>query len=498
MLKPLSVCAAFLGSLGPLAACASSDAADRPIENVVVTADADVPRPPFRFTPEDEALLDEIQRGAFNYLWNHVSAANGMVFDRTDSPVISIGGVGFQLSGICVGVERGWITRAQGEERALRILRALEANPRNRVHGLFLHFLDKDDAGPTHEGYEHVVSTVDSALFFAGALTAGAFFGGEVAEIADRLFAGADWSAFLAPDSAPAHERGFISLGWKETGVTEDGPVGELLPFYWIDAGDEQLLTTFLAVAAPSEEFRVDPRTYYRLRRRLGAHGDIGPFSWFPWSGALFTSIFSHCWIDHARFGPDDPKASGVDHRPRIDWWANARMSVQMHRSKAMENPLELPTLGPNAWGLTACNYPKGYLVPSLFPDDVPMPGARAELDYSTYDPQEHWGDGTVATYGAGMAVLFDPEHAVAALRHYRALAARIPGMWDDPAKGGYGLVDSYNEGVNGQPWVSPLHFAIDSGPMLLTIENARTGAVSRWFHRHGAVRAACERLGLE
>ena len=498
MLKPLTTGTLLLTSLAAALSCAPlrAEAPTASLQNTTITLPDSRPRPPFRFDPADAAFLQEIQHGAFNFLWSAVSPATGMVYDRSDVTVISIGGVGFQLSAIPVGIERGWITRDQGEARTLQILRALEAAPDNRIHGLFFHFLDPITAGYTHQGYERIVSTVDSALFFAGAITAGSYFGGEIADIASRLFAEADWTFFLAPDSAAPHERGFISLGWKATGKGDDITTGELLPFYWIDTGDEQLLTTFLAVAAPNPEYRVDPSVYYRLRRRLGTHGDIGPFVWFPWSGSLFTNVFAHCWIDYAHLGVDDPQAAGVDHRSRVDWWANSAMAVEMHRAKAIENPKGLPTLGPNAWGLTSCDFAGGYLVPSLFPDDVAMPGATPEMDYSTYVPTEQWGDGTVATYGAAMAILFDPSEAIAALRHYRDLAStdRLSALWADPATGGFGFADSFNEGTG---WVSPLHFAIDAGPIVLAIENARTGLVTREFHKNPAVRAACDRLGL-
>jgi len=471
-------------------------ASNSAVEQIVITVEAARPRPPFSFDDADSAFLTDIQHGAFNYLWNHVSATTGMVFDRTDVTVISIGGVGFQLSAIPIGVERGWITRDQGEQRTVQILRALRDNPSNRIHGLFFHFLDQNTAGPATHGYEHIVSTVDSALFFAGAITAGSYFGGEVQEISSALVAGANWRFYLAPDSAAPHERGFISLGWKAAPDSDDPAKGELLPFYWIDAGDEQLLTTFLAVAAPREEFRIDPATYYRLRRRLGEYAGIGPFVWFPWSGSFFTAAFAHLWLDFAAIGPDSPKDHGVANRSRVDWWANTAMVVAMHRAKAKENPKGLPTLGENAWGLTSCDFAKGYLVPSLFPTDVPMPGAVPEMDYSTYQPTENWGDGTIAPYGAAMAIMFDPAASVRALRHYRQLAEtqRLAKVWADPASGGFGFADSFNEGT---AWVSPLHFAIDAGPMVMAIENARTGLVWKLFQADPVVGAGLARLGL-
>jgi hypothetical protein len=466
-----------------------------PLADVVVAADPDLPRPPFDFAPDDAALLDEIQRGAFNTLWDQASATTGMAFDRTLSDAISLGGVGFQLSALPVAAERGWVTRGQAEARALRILRAIDGEPSNRKAGLYYHFVHPETARPG-VGYETVVSTVDSALLLAGMLTASSYFGGEVARIADRLVADADWSFFVAPPSAPEEYRGFISLAWTPSDPDDPTGDGGLSPHYWIDSGDEHLLVTFLAVAAPDPGRRVPPETYYRLRRRLGAHGEIGPFVWFPWSGALFTNVFAHCWLDYAAMGPDDPASLGVAPRPRVDWWANARHAALMHRAKCVENPEGLEGLGPDAWGLTACDSPEGYLVPGLFPTDLPMPGGTPGVDFSVHVPEDEFGGGTIAPYGAGMATLFLPGASLEALRNYRDLARRpeLLDLWQPPDAGGQGFADSFNLGKG---WVSPERFAIDQGSMLLAIENARTGLVWELFHAHRYVREAMGRLNL-
>ena len=166
----------------------------------------------------------------------------------------------------------------------------------------------------------------------------------------------------------------------------------------------------------------------------------------------------------------------------------------------AVENPEGLPTLGPNAWGLTACDGPEGYLVPGVFPERLDPPGTVPGRDYSTYKPTPNWGGGTVPPYGAGASIMFEPHASVAALRHYRSLtdAAGNPLVWRDPDDGGYGFADSFNlAGPNGRPWVAHDDVAIDHGPMLLGIENARTGLVWRLFSSHRFVRGAEDRLRL-
>ncbi|CAG0958385.1 hypothetical protein PHYC_00592 [Phycisphaerales bacterium] len=467
-----------------------------PVSDVIIQAPTGTARPPFTFTPDHEHLLDEVQRGAFNFLWNaSKDAGPGMVPDRASKPTVSVAGVGFQLSGICIGVERGWITRKNGEDRAIRILAALDSNPTNRKAGMFYHFLDPATAGPPPDAPEYTVSTIDSALLFAGVLTAAQYFGGDVRTLADALFEGADWRFFLA-GPRDRTSQGFVTLGWKPTKHDDPTGEGELLPYAWIDAGDEHRLVTFLAVCAPTEARRVEPRVYYRLRRQLGEFRDTGPMVWFPWSGALFTQLFAHCWIDYAAMPPDNPAAFSIPNRPRADWWENSRRHVRLHRLKALDAAGKVPTLGENAWGLSASDVHDGYAVPGVFPDPLPMPGAFPELDYPVYQPKDNLGDGTVAPYAAGSSVMFDPDAALAALAYYRSLPPQPgqPALWSDPQSGGFGFADAFNLGTG---WVAPDYVAIDQGPLLLAIENARTGFVWKTFHAHPWVRAGMERLKL-
>lgn len=467
---------------------------------VVIASPAGVRRPPFSFAPDDERLLDDAQRGAFFFLWNESSPLTGMVVDRSSEKFASIAGAGFQLAALPVGVERGWVTRQQAEQRALLILTSLEANPRNRKHGFFYHFLDEVSADPLPRD---AVSTIDSAIFFAGALVAGVYFEGEVRERADRLFSQADWTAFIetAPRAHEPHMKGSLSLGRKP--VDPDKPEGEtrLLPYYWADCGDEHRLATFLAVAAPQETHRADSGLYYRLRRPLGDHPASGLHVYLPWSGALFTNIFAHCFIDYASMGPDDPAAFGVERRPRVDWWENSRRAVLLNQAKCTEARSSFPNLGANSWGLSACDGPGGYIVPGVYPRPVVPADYVVDLDYPRFAPKDDFGGGVVAPYGAGCAVMFAPEMAISALRHYRSLqrADGTPLVWREPAAtvgapGGYGFQDSFNAETG---WVAPDCVAIDQGPLVLAIENARTGRVSHWFHSHPWVQRAADRLQL-
>lgn len=469
-----------------------------PAASWVIQSPANVPRPPYRFSESDSAFLEEVQRASFWYLYCACDPTTGMVYDRSSVSFVSTAGVGFQLAALPVASERGWLSPQDAQNRAVTILRALEHEPSNRKHGLFYHFLDGATAKPIDND---VVSTIDSALLFSGMLVASSYFGGEVAQRADRMVAQADWSKFVEHNPRPhePHMRGFISLGWKPTSFSNPTGDGTLLPYYWADAGDEQRLVTFLAAMSPTPEHRADPRLYYQLRRQLGSYGDTGAMVWFPWSGALFTNVFAHLFIDYAGRGPDEPASMGIPRRPQVDWWENSRRAVRLHRLKAIENPKGLPTLGEHAWGLTASDDAKGYAVPGVYPNPISVSDALPDVDFPVYAPQDQFGDGTIAPYGAGCAIMFDPASAIAALRHYRGLTQPEgqPLVWREPsldpcATSNFGFQDSFNLGTL---WVAPDCVAIDQGPMVLAIENARSGLIWNMFESHPYVRSGMEKM---
>lgn len=485
------------------------------------------PRPPFTFNTDDSAFLDTIQRGAWNWAM-HASAktgGGGMVPDRDSKPYVSVAGVGFQLASFPIAVERGWITKDEARKRVDTILRILANAKTSRKYGMYQHFVDGSNGELSHEAYEDVVSTIDSALLFSGCIVASSYFGGETATLADKIVAEADWSAFLDAGGPRDFERHYLSLGWKPNDLKND-PTGEksggtFMPYYWQDAGCEHRLATFLAVAAPDAAKRIPADTYYRLRRQIGADTALGPkgsdaarLIYFPWSGALFTNQFSHVFINYAAMGPDAPTAHGIHDRASVDWWENARRTTNLHRARAIALHKKDPSspFGENAWGFTASDRTpektgdrSGYQVAGCFPDldETAMTGSRLLYDFSWFRPKAtDPGDGSIAPYAAGMSILFEPQASLAALRNYKHLAETTPSLaklWQDPnpPADGHGFADAYNA-TKKEGWVTPDHLAIDQLPMLIAIENARTGLVWRLFHQHPVVQQGMERLGLK
>jgi hypothetical protein len=476
-LKPFSLWAALAFAAASLNAGAEArgqvnDAPD------VLRSEATQRATEYRFSAEDERLLEEIQRGCFQYLWNEVHPASGLVRDRRYAAVCSVAGVGFQLSSLPIGVERGWITRQQGQDRALSVLRTLSGRDDVRKFGVFLHFVDLESGGVLPGRQSEVASTIDHALFLAGALPAAEYFGGEVATRINEMVEATNWKAY---DVA---EQGFISMGWQPMQTSLSGP-GRFVPWNWHFASDEELLVYFLAAGAPRPEFAGDPHDYYRLERHVKRHDAMDPFV-ASWNGSLFTYTFAHLWIDYRALAADNPSTLGVEN-PRVDWFENSRRATLTHRQRCIEAADRFATLADDRWGFAPCmglneNGRRSYLVQSLRPN---------------IDDKDAWEGGTVAPYAAGSAIMFTPAESMAALRAFRGLKDDDgePIVWRDPAVGGYGFADSFNLD---QQHASDDNVAIDVGPMLLAIENVRSGLIWRLFMQHAVAKRAVERLGLE
>src|SRR5262245_55791054 len=69
-------------------------------------------------------LFDDVQERTFRYFWELGDPKTGLVPDRSPSrSPSSIAAVGFALTAYPIGVERGYVTRAQARDRVLATLR---------------------------------------------------------------------------------------------------------------------------------------------------------------------------------------------------------------------------------------------------------------------------------------------------------------------------------------------------------------------------------------
>jgi hypothetical protein len=397
-------------------------------------------------TPADiQTVIAAEMRGSFDFFWEQAnttagSPGYGLIRDRyPGSPgIASMASVGFGLTAYPLGVELGYITREQGEERASLTLDTLL--DMERVEGFYYHFVDMQTGA---RAWESEVSNIDTAILMLGVLTAGEYFGGETAAKAQQLYDGVNWPWFV--DEA----RQMFHMGYRP----EDGFAG-----HW-DFYAEQLMLYVLA--AGSDTYPVDEVPYYTFIRHAAKYGAGQPFihSWF---GSLFTYQFSHAWIDFR----------GRADREGVDWFQNSVEASLAQVNFAVDNDERYETLGPDAWGLTASDGPEGYN--GLY-------GAPP----SGYDNRQHVVDDTVAPAAAIGSIIFVPEHAERAMRNYATV---------EQLQGTYGFQDAYNLS---RGWFARDVIGIDKGISLLMLANHQQDLVYAMTMSNRNLQQGLSRLGI-
>ena len=402
--------------------------------------------PEIQISIEDEALLDQLQRAAFDYFVQTVNPPNGLVADtsRDNSPV-SIAVVGFALSSYPVAVERGWITRTDAVRLALAALRFFRNSDQSGgptatgFKGFYFHFLDIRTGARV---WQSELSMIDTALFIAGALTAKMYFTEEtreeieLRELADFLYCRIDWRW-------AQNDGETICQGWK--------PECGFLHYGW-EGYSEAILLYVLALGSPTHPIAGDCykawTATYQWENQYGVDCLYG--------GPLFVHHFSHAWIDFR--GICDSFMRGK----RCDYFENSRRAAVIQRAYAQRNPHEFTGYDENCWGLSACDGP------SDEQPDVPNE-ARHLLGYAARGVPFGPDDGTLSPSCVLASLPFAAEIVLPAIRN---MMERYPEILTDAR-----LASSFNPGLtgaNGRAWVSEGHYGLDQGIVVMMIENYR------------------------
>ncbi len=407
----------------------------------------------------DDQFMDMIQRACFKYFWDEADQQTGLVKDSSKSLHSSVAATGFGLSAMVIAAEHNYRDRHEIEQRVLAILKTTSNS--KTLHGMHYHFIELDGSH-TKTAYEDISSTIDTALLLMGVITAGEYFGGEIKKYAETIVAQVNWKAYQLPDSKT------ISMGW-------DPIKDEPLKYSWNYYTDEAILCSLLAIAAPRTEYQLPPTSFYRWQRS-------GKHFINSWCGALFSYQFAHCWIDFKSLGKDMPKKFGLKNVKAVNWFENSRLGTLNARKYCLERQNSFKTFGPNSWGLTACDSPGGYYVGGATPRGNP------ELPVI---------QGVIAPYGAGSSMVLTPEKSIKALRYYYNLrdknGQRL--VWkDEYYDREYGFRDSFDLDRN---YVANKYIGIDQGPLILALENHRTGLIWRYFMRNPHIKNALQRIGF-
>jgi hypothetical protein len=439
------------------------------------------PIPPSALTPRQTAFLDTLERRTFNWFWERSDANNGLTPDRWPSNSFSsIAAVGFALTAYPVGVERGYVSRADAAQRTLSTLRFMYNAPQGAqatsvtgYKGFFYHFLDMQ----TGFRFEHVeLSTVDTSLLIAGVLFCQSYFtGADGTETAIRAYAD---SLYLRIDWAWAvHSPPVVSMGWHP----EDGFINSDWKGY-----DEGMIVYILALGSPTHS--IDPAAWTQW---------TATYNWATFYGQthvnfapLFGHQYSHVWIDFR--GIQDAFMRGKG----IDYFENSRRATVSQRLYAIDNPGQWRDYGANVWGLTAGDGPF---------DTTLVIGGRSR-QFFTYRARgaaagEIADDGTIGPTAAGGSVPFAPEIAIPALITMRE-------KYGDNLFSTYGFVDDFNPTLVSQTpkygrlapgigWFDTDYLGIDQGPIVAMIENYRSDLIWKTMRKNPYVVAGLKKAGF-
>jgi hypothetical protein len=430
-----------------------------------LTTDDDLHRLP---TDQD---LNRLQRTTVLYYLHETNPDNGLVRDKTHPDIpCSIAAVGMALATIPVVVERGVVIRKFAAKIARRRLRSLLDLPQGPGpdaaghKGFFYHFLDIDTG---RRVWDCELSTLDSAFLFAGVLTCATYFDAdtedeaEVRRLADELYRRADWN--WARDGGPT-----LTHGWKpETGFIPHRYAGY----------DEGLLLYLLGLGSPthplpSESYAAYCATYKwkEIHGRELLH-----------SGPLFTHQLSHLWVDFRGIQDAFMRERGSD------YFENSRQATYVQQEYAIRNPLQFVGYGEHCWGFTACDGP-GWV------KRVVNGVERQFFDYIARGAPFGPDDGTIAPWVVVASLPFAPEIVIPTVRNFARLNLGMTAP--------YGFKPSFNQTftVDDSPtgwWVTPYHFGIDQGPVVLMIENYRSGLIWDIMRRCPALLAGLRRAGF-
>ena len=386
----------------------------------------------------DDALLDEIERAAFDFFWNEASSTTGQVKDRArvngndHQKIASIAATGFGLTGLCIADARGYGKGGAIRDRVRQTLRFLRQSLPHE-HGFFYHFIDFQTG---ERAFNCELSSIDTSLLLCGVLTARAHFhDAEIQDLATAIYERVDWPWMLNGGKA-------FSMGWK--------PEGGFLNSRW-DHYCELMMIYLLALGSPTHPVSKDAwNAWSRPTVKFQE------FEYISGNDPLFTHQYSQAWFDfrHKR----DAYANYFD---------NSVTATRAHKRFCMSLHDEFPDYTDHLWGISASDSASGY---------------------------QAWGgpprlgrlDGSIVPCAAGGSLPFLREECIQVLRTIRE---RYPRAW-----GRYGFVDAFNPLEN---WYNPDVIGIDVGITMLMAENARSGLVWSTFMKNKEAQRGMERAGF-
>jgi hypothetical protein len=402
----------------------------------------------------DTALLTLVEQQTFKYFYDFGHPVSGLARERNSSgDVVTTGGSGFGVMALIVGIQRNFITRAEGLARLTLIVNFLTNNAQ-RYHGAFPHWMNgATGATVPFSPQDDGADLVETSYMMQGLLTARQFFNtSDPAEITLRnninnLWNGVEWNWF--------RQNGQNVLYWHWS------PDFNFAINQPINGWDEAMIVYALAASSPVDSNRI-PKIVYdngwagngaikNGRSFYGITLPLGP----DYGGPLFFAHYSFLGIN--------PNSLTDTY---ADYWEQNQDHSQINYTYCVTNPVQYNGYSTACWGLTASD------------DNI--------TGYSAHSPTNDLG---IITPSAAISSLpYTLTQSMNALRFFYYKLG-------DKTWGQYGFIDAFNLT---NVWFANSYLAIDQGPEIIMIENYRSGLLWNLFMSCPEIKTGMKSLGFQ
>ncbi|MBE9665710.1 glucoamylase family protein [Mucilaginibacter boryungensis] len=409
----------------------------------------------------DNQLLNLVEEKTFQYFWAGAESVSGLARERYhsdndyaqhDKDVIATGASGFGMMAIVTGIERHFITRKAGVKRFEQQVSFLEKA--DRFHGAWPHWMFNTGQVKPFSKFDDGGDLVETAYLAQGMLCARQYLkkGNKAEKLLatriDNLWKGIEWDWYRNGDKNVLYWHWSPNVGWKMN--------------FAVAGYNECLIMYILAASSPTHGI---PAAVYHegWARNGGISTDIKPFGYpikLKHNGAA-TSVGPLFWAQYSYLGLS-PK--GLTDR-YADYWQENQNSTLINRAYCIANPKHFKGYGEDCWGLTASYSVKGYA------------GHSPGHDLGVISPTAALG-----------SYCYTPGESMKVIRHlYEDLGDKV---W-----GEYGFYDAFSETDN---WYPKRYLGIDEGPIIIMIENGRTGLLWHLFMSSPEIKAGLRELDFK
>jgi len=394
----------------------------------------------------DTALLDSVQKRTLRYFYNFAHPASGMARERnTSGNTVTSGGSGFGIMALIVGMERNFITRDQGIQQVTKIVSFLETA--DRFHGAWSHWIDGNTGKvipfSTKDNGGDLVETsflVQGLITFRQYLEPADTVGNNLINRITNLWEGVEWDWYRKNNENVLYWHWSPNYNWEMN--------------YAMYGYFEQQITYFLAAASPTHGI---PKIVYT--NGFARNGNIVQNNTYYGINLKLGGLFPLFWVHYSYLGLDPHFSDDY-----ADYWEQNVNASRINHSYSVANPKGFFDYSDSNWGLTSSDNQNGY---------------------SAHSPAND--QGVITPTAALSSFPYTPVESMKALKFfYYTLGDKL---W-----GPYGFYDSFNLSSG---WIANSYLAIDQGPIIIMIENHRTGLLWDLFMSAPEVQSATAKLNF-